>query len=188
MRLSSGVRLALIEAGKLLAVAALGLATVIWFDELKTGLSHAFGLQLAQSPYQEAAAGETEAAGASTATVELRAGARGHFSTTARVNGRSIPVLVDTGASMVALTYEDAERAGIFVRPHDFTGRVNTANGIARVAPIRLDSVSIGDITVHDVEGAVSEPGRLGTSLLGMSFISRLSRAEMRGGVLYLEN
>ena len=88
---------------------------------------------------------------------------------------------------MVALSYEDAERAGIFVRPSDFTARVRTANGIAKFAPITLDSVSIGDITLHDVEAAVSEPGRMGTTLLGMTFIGRLGRAEMSNGVLVLQ-
>lgn len=187
MRLSSGVRLALSEAGKWLLVSAIGLATVIWFEEFRAGVSYALGLQIVRSPVNGEIYG-SPAASAAIAIVELRAVAHGHFTATARVNGRSIPVLVDTGASMVALSYEDAERAGVVVRPHDFTGRVSTANGIAKIAPVRLDSVSIDDITVYDVEAAVSEPGRLGTSLLGMTFISRLSRAEMRGGVLVLEN
>jgi len=57
---------------------------------------------------------------------------------------------------------------------------------VARVAPVRLDSVRVGDITVHDVHAAVAEPGRLETSLLGMSFLNRLSRFDMRPGLLVL--
>ena len=188
MRLSSGVRHALSEAAKWLLVSAIAITTIVWFDELKAGVSDALGLQLTHQPARQApieTASEPTTSGA--AEVELRAGAHGHFTTMATINGRSIPVLVDTGASMVALSHDDAERAGVFVRPSDFTGRVSTANGIARIAPVRLDSVSIGDITLYDVEAAVSEPGRLGTTLLGMTFIGRLSRAEMRGSVLILQ-
>ena len=58
---------------------------------------------------------------------------------------------------------------------------------LARVAPVVLDRVSIGDITVRNVPAAVSEPGSLGTSLLGMSFLSRLQRVDMRGGTLVLQ-
>ena len=96
-------------------------------------------------------------------------------------------MLVDSGASIVALTYEDASRAGVYVRDSDYTQRVSTANGSARVAPVTLDRVSIGDITVRNVPAAVSERGKLGTSLLGMSFLGRLQRVDMRGGVLVLQ-
>lgn len=119
--------------------------------------------------------------------VELRAGSYGHFHANAEINGRPVGVLVDTGASMVALTYEDARAAGLFVRDSDFTHRVSTANGMARVAPVTLDRVSIGDITVRDVPGAVMEAGKLGTTLLGMSFLSRLQRVDMRSGMLVLQ-
>ena len=86
----------------------------------------------------------------------------GHFHARAEINGRPIDVMVDTGASIVALTYEDARRAGVYVRDSDFTHRVSTANGLARVAPVTIDRVSIGDITVRNVPGAVTEPGKLG--------------------------
>ncbi len=120
-------------------------------------------------------------------TVELKASSNGHYHSSVSVNGRDIDVMVDTGATRVALTYEDAERAGIYVQPADFTHRVNTANGTARVAPIRIEQISIGDITLRDVAGLVSEPGRMNTTLLGMSFLGRLKRAEMRSGTLILE-
>ncbi len=96
-------------------------------------------------------------------------------------------MLVDSGASIVALSYDDARRAGVYVRDRDYTQRVSTANGQARVAPVVLDRVSIGDITVRNVPAAVSEPGSLGTSLLGMSFLGRLQRVEMRAGTLVLQ-
>ena len=95
--------------------------------------------------------------------------------------------MVDTGATMIALTYEDAERAGLSLKNSDFTQAVTTANGVARVAPVTLDRVSIGDITVRNVPAAVAERGRLKTSLLGMTFLSRLSRFDMRSGILVLQ-
>jgi aspartyl protease family protein len=120
-------------------------------------------------------------------TVEIRAGAYGHHYASVEINGRSVHAMVDTGASIVALTWDDAERAGLFIRDSDYTQRVNTANGLARIAPVMLDRVSIGDITVRNVPAAVSEPGKLSTSLLGMSFLSRLQRVDMRSGVLVLQ-
>lgn len=120
-------------------------------------------------------------------TVELRAGAHGHFFSRIHVNGRAVQAMVDTGASIVALTYEDARNAGVHIRDSDFTHRVSTANGVARVAPVTLDSVSIEDIVVHDVRAAVAEPGKLTKTLLGMSFLGQLRRAEMSRGVLVLE-
>ena len=77
------------------------------------------------------------------------------------INGRSVDAMVDTGASIVALSWDDAERAGLYIRDSDYTQRVNTANGLARIAPVMLDRVSIGDITVRNVPAAVSEPGKL---------------------------
>ncbi len=59
--------------------------------------------------------------------------------------------MVDTGASLVALTYEDADRLGIYRQSLDFTYTAKTANGIARVAPVTISRISIGDITVRNV-------------------------------------
>ena len=69
--------------------------------------------------------------------------------------------MVDTGATLVAMTYEDAERAGIYLKSSDFTHEVKTANGIAKVAPIEIGSISIGDITVRNIRGAVTERGKV---------------------------
>lgn len=123
----------------------------------------------------------------SSGTVTLPAGKYGHFQTEAEINGRDIDVMVDTGASLVALSYEDAQRAGIFVKPSDFTHTAQTANGIARVAPVTISRIEIGDITVRNVKAVVSERGASRRTLLGMSFLGRLSRVEMRSGTLVLE-
>ena len=188
------MRSALGTVGGFMFAAASVIGCVMYFNELRAVGRWAFGLP---SPEQLAAAAPVEQAEArasdagssrsSSGAVELRADGLGHFTANAQVNGRTIDVMVDTGASIVALTWEDAERAGIFVRPSDFTHRVNTANGVARVAPITIDSIAIGDITVRNVQGAVSEPGKLKGTLLGMTFLGRLSRAELRRGTLILE-
>lgn len=120
--------------------------------------------------------------------VELKAQRNGHYFASAEFNGRSVDVMVDTGATAVALTYDDAQRAGISVSDSDFTGRTRTANGEGRYAPITIASVTIGSITVHNVPGVVMQRGKLDVTLLGMSFLSKLSRAEMSNGTLVLEN
>lgn len=120
--------------------------------------------------------------------VEIKAGRNGHYYANADLNGRTIGVLVDTGASHVALSYEDAQRAGIYVSDASFTGRSQTANGIGRYAPVVIDQISIGSVVVQNIQGVVMEPGKMSTTLLGMSFLSKLRRTEMKNGVLVLEN
>ena len=168
--------------------------SVIYFDELRAVGRWAFGVPTPDDRAAAAAAvadaassGRASASSSLGSAVELRADRMGHFVTSAEINGRSIDVMVDTGASIVAFTWEDAERAGIYVRPADFTHRVQTANGDGRIALVTVDQISIGGITVRDVRAAVSERGKLNTTLLGMTFLSRLSRAEMRRGTLVLE-
>lgn len=170
------------------AFACIG-GSIIYIDDLKAVAREVMGVpavHLMDSETEEARSGEQHNRNRRTGTVELKASANGHFHTSADINGRPVEVMVDTGASIVALTFEDAERAGIFVRDSDFTHRVSTANGIARVAPVMLDRVTIGDIMVRDVKAAVTERGKLSQTLLGMSFLGKLSKAEMSRGVLLL--
>ena len=117
--------------------------------------------------------------------VALAADSRGHFVTTARINGQKVVVLVDTGATDVAISAETAQRLGIYLTRSDFTGRVRTANGVVAVAPVKLREVTLGNVTVRNVEAAVS-PGDLGVNLLGMSFLGRLSKFEVNDGELVL--
>lgn len=125
---------------------------------------------------------------ASWGEVRIPAGADGHYWTQAEINGSRIrPAVVDTGASTVVLTYEDAATAGVFPLPADFKVPVRTANGIGRMAPTRLDRVQIGEIVVESVDALVADRGALATSLLGMNFLSRLRGGfEASGGALIL--
>ena len=104
----------------------------------------------------------------------------------ATINERPVTLMADTGATLVVLTYEDAERLGLSPQRLDFSGRVQTANGVARIAPITLDRVRVDDITLRDVTAAVADKGVLPVNLLGMSFLGRLTRFEMQGRQLVL--
>jgi len=119
-----------------------------------------------------------------TVTIAAR---NGHYTTDALVDGREIAFMVDTGATLVALRESDAADLGYRPREQDYNVKISTANGEGRAARIELGTVEIGDITVRNVPAAVSEPGKLSTSLLGMSFLSRLQRVDMRSGVLVLQ-
>jgi aspartyl protease family protein len=118
--------------------------------------------------------------------IHLGANAQGHYFTRAYINNVMVDVVVDTGATTVALRYEDAAAMGISLSPKDFTLSMATANGKARAAPVRLREVQIGSIKVYDVKATVAERGALSINLLGMTFLSRLSRVEMVGGALLL--
>jgi aspartyl protease family protein len=119
---------------------------------------------------------------------ELKADKSGHYFARAEINGTTIAVMVDTGASGVALSYEDAEKVGL--RPHslDYDTPVNTANGIVRAARVKLRRVEVDNVRVRDVDGLVLPEGALRGSLLGMSFLSRLSSFRIENGVLYLKD
>jgi aspartyl protease family protein len=129
-----------------------------------------------------------EKAATSSGAVELKSSSGGHFAASIEVNGRSVDTMVDTGATMVMLTYEAAERAGIYPRSSDFTMRMETANGMSKAAPVMLDRVAIGSILVRNVQAAVAERGKLRTNLLGMSFLGRLKKFEIQSGTLILQD
>lgn len=118
-------------------------------------------------------------------TVALRAGTDRHFRAVAEVNGQRMQFLIDTGASDVALTRDDARRIGIDPDRLTYNLPYRTANGTSFGAAVRIDRIRIGDITIDDVSGHVAS-GDLGQSLLGMSFLRRLSGFEVRGDELIL--
>jgi aspartyl protease family protein len=95
-------------------------------------------------------------------------------------------MLVDTGASVVTLSYEDAQSFVPRMSKKDFTHKVQTANGTVEAAPILIAKLQVGDIVVREVEALVLPPGRLKTSLLGMTFLKRLSAFAVSGGKLVL--
>ena len=129
------------------------------------------------------AAAEPSEAGGGDRLVYLADG-RGHFLLDVVVNGAPLRMLLDTGATLVSLTPQDALAAGFAPRDLAFTGAARTANGTVRVAPVRLSQITLDQVSVYDVPGAVIE--NLHMSLLGMSFLDRLKGYEMRAGKLYI--
>lgn len=106
-------------------------------------------------------------------TLRLRADASGHFLVTAEVNGTAVHFLIDTGATDVVLTPEDAERLGLRLRERDYTLKYRTAGGIVSAAPVMLREIRLGPLTVRDVDAAVNSHS-IGVSLLGVGFLKRL--------------
>lgn len=188
MALSSGARSLIGELLSWSAAAGILVVGVLHYDTLRSKLSDAFGLAAEPAVADAASAPDEDVLPITTTrgTEELKASGDGHYYARAEINGRPLDVLVDTGASMVALTYEDSERLGLRLKPSDFTARVQTANGTVSVAPVELDRVSIGRITVRNVRGVVSERGRLAKTLLGMSFLGELQRVDISQGRLLL--
>ena len=118
-------------------------------------------------------------------TAYLSRNLSGHFHADGLVNGTHVRFLVDTGASDVALSAADARRIGIDLDSLRYTTAYETANGVIHAARITLDEVSIGGIRLNNVTASVSREG-LGQSLLGMSYLARLSSFEIRGERLVL--
>jgi aspartyl protease family protein len=121
-------------------------------------------------------------AGAIHNTLVFQANARGQVELDGAVNAAPVHFIVDTGATMVTLTMADAAAAGFGSSDLNFTLGMSTANGRVAAAPVTLREVRIGQLELDDVPAAVVP--NLPVSLLGMSFLSRLDRWDMRGGTL----
>lgn len=118
----------------------------------------------------------------------LKAERDGHFYVEADINRRPVRLVVDTGATVVALRRSDAARAGIRVIPADFDTSVSTANGRIEAARVEIDRIAVAEIEVENVEALVLPDDKLPISLLGGSFLNRLDRFEVRKGTLIFEN
>ncbi|MBI3374235.1 MAG: TIGR02281 family clan AA aspartic protease [Betaproteobacteria bacterium] len=113
------------------------------------------------------------AAPAGTTSVTLAADTRGHFVGEGQVNNLPVRFLVDTGATMVSLPEDDARKLGIDYS-HGQRGAVKTANGVVTVYRVKLDTVRVGSIELHNVDALVHEGSGLDVVLLGMSFLNRV--------------
>ncbi len=116
-----------------------------------------------------------------TRTTTLQADRGGHFQVNARVDGRYIDFMVDTGASLIAMRESSAARLGIFPTVSDYKYKTQTANGVGRAARVRLNMVEVNGITVRDVDAFVIPDQQLTTNLLGMTFLSRVKWTHDRG-------
>jgi aspartyl protease family protein len=118
-------------------------------------------------------------------SISFRSRDGGHFVVEAQVNGTPVRFMVDTGASDVVLTPSDARRVGLNPNTLTYSRQYHTANGIVAGAPVVLDSVRVGPIEIDRVRASVNRAEMAG-SLLGMSFLGRLSGYEVSNGVLTL--
>jgi aspartyl protease family protein len=165
-----------------LAIAALAAGSYLarYADQTVTvqASSQAAAVQAVEQPRQSSA-GQHK--------MELPSGRDGHFRVDARVDGRHIAFMVDTGASLVILRETDAANVGLHPMPRDYTAVIATANGKIKAAPAKIDRIEVGDITVFDVPALVLPDEALSQNLLGVSFLSRLRRYEYADGRMLLE-
>ncbi len=119
-------------------------------------------------------------------TVEVARAVNGDFDVVAQINGARVAMVLDTGASSVVLTRDDAKAAGLPLEVLAYTANIDTANGRTLAAPVRLDRVAIGGLVERSIDALVAQPGQLKVSLLGMSFLNRLRSWEVHGDRLLL--
>lgn len=159
-------------------VAVLLVGSLLLLGVLKWGSETIAEPALEQSQNAGSAPAQISRTTATGAELVIPAGRNGHFLVTAEVEDVEILFLVDTGASQVILTVEDAERLGYSIESLDFSDRFQTANGAIRGAPLLLSELRIGDLQIDDVRASVIR-APMSTSLLGMSFLSRLEGYEV---------
>ncbi|NNK66345.1 MAG: TIGR02281 family clan AA aspartic protease [Rhodobacteraceae bacterium] len=110
----------------------------------------------------------------------------GHYYLTVHINRVPVMFVVDTGATDVVLTREDAERLGVDTDVMRFSGRAGTANGEVRTARMRMEEIALGPVVDRNVPVLINS-GEMQTSLLGMSYLQKFSRIEISDGMLVLE-
>jgi len=141
---------------------------------------------VAERVLAQLAPGYTFGQSGGTTTAEVVRSADGDFAVRAILNDAGSNMLVDTGASSVVLTPDDARAAGLPVEFLKYDVPVDTANGRMRAASVVLDRLTVGGIVERRVPALVAPKGVLRTSLLGMSFLSRLDSFEIRGDRLVM--
>ncbi len=117
--------------------------------------------------------------------IEAPLGVDGHYHLVLKLNGTPVSFVVDTGASEVVLSRRDAVRVGIDLNTLQFTGIANTANGIVRTAPVRIKSVTLGEITDRNLRASVNAAD-MDMSLLGMEYLRRFEKIEITDNKLIL--
>ena len=125
-------------------------------------------------------------AAAPTRAVQIPRGQTGEFALHAKINGANAPMVIDTGATSVVLTYETAKAAGLPLELLEYDVDVETAGGHTKAARLTLDRLAIGKLVERSVPALVVPRGQMKTNLLGMSFLDRLESWEVRADKLML--
>ena len=123
---------------------------------------------------------------ASPRAVQISRGQGGEFALLAKINGVSAPMVIDTGATSVVLTYETAKAAGLPLELLEYDVDLETAGGRTKAARLTLDRLAIGKLVERSVPALVVPHGQMKTNLLGMSFLDRLESWEVRPDRLML--
>jgi aspartyl protease family protein len=167
------IRAFLILAGVVTAVTfLLSISDPVAFANIKGSIT-----RVAENPFH---------ARSSSRSVEIARSDRGDFALRAKVNGVSAPMVIDTGATSVVLTYETAKAAGLPLELLDYNVEVETAGGRVRAARLTLDRLAIGKLVERSVPALVVPRGQMKSNLLGMSFLNRLESWEVRADRLML--
>jgi aspartyl protease family protein len=135
-------------------------------------------------PYANQSSDETSISPSYGGETTLDRAPNGHFYTQASVNGQSLPFVVDTGASSVALTVDSARSIGLYVDPSSFTTVGEGASGATRGMFVKLDKLEVAGRTVEHVDAVVLEG--LPVNLLGQSVLTRLGGVQMSGDKMVL--
>jgi aspartyl protease family protein len=123
---------------------------------------------------------------ASMRSVQVGRGQGGEFALQARINGVNAPMVIDTGATSVVLTYETAKAIGLPLELLEYDVDLETAGGHTKAARLTLDRLAIGKLVERSVPALVVPHGQMKTNLLGMSFLDRLESWEVRADSLML--
>ena len=121
-----------------------------------------------------------------TRAVQIPRGQAGEFALHAKINGVKAPMLIDTGATSVVLTWETAKAAGLPLELLEYDVDVETAGGHTRAARLTLDRLAVGKLVERSVPALVVPRGQMKVNLLGMSFLDRLESWEVRADRLML--
>ncbi len=143
-------------------------------------LANAAHAQMPSIVYPSSGGGRSEVA-------SLQRNRNGTYVFNTAVNGTPVRMLFDTGASVVALRAEDAEKVGINTHELTYSLTVHTANGVAQAAPVVIDTLSVGGITRHRIQAIVGRPGALSDNLMGQTFLSRIAGFHREGDTIVLQ-
>lgn len=168
---------------RFVAIAAIGALSAVGAARAVVSLDPA---QFSATPRAEQAVQPTSQTAATGQSASIRKSADGHYWAEAKVDGKAVRFLVDTGATAVSLTLDDARRLGIDTAHLDYVYDVITADGKTRAASVKLAAVSIAGAQVENVDALVIEKG-LNASLLGMSYLGRLRSFEATQTALILK-